>query len=99
MYVVFPVNGFAYTYSRQHSGIPADEYDFCDPDMIAINRNKPADIWDDQVAKDFITDNEFQQTNLKWALEDGVDVWFRGKYIAFSYEIWGDDIRTELGTF
>ena len=74
VYLIFPVNGFSFGYSKIHTCCTASDYTF------------PFQQFDDDdfkgQAEFFVRKNDMINTDLKWAMNMGQDVWIHGPYIA-----------------
>jgi hypothetical protein len=71
LYVIFPVNGFDYTYCKYRDLTEEMEYNV--PQIQNMSTDK------------FIKDLEFKDTDLGFAMHTGVEVYLHGKYAAVRY--------------
>ena len=90
LYVIFPMNGFKYTWTPKHSGVPASDYDysFLPEEIIdTLFRDEKIDIPPlpllKKQAKEFVLKNGFKSTHFSEAIGSSHDIWFMGRYIAF----------------
>lgn len=87
-YLIFPINGFKFTYALAAG--PATEYLY--PNSIDSIDDAPGDqIELKKNAKEFVRINEFKKTNLKYAMSHHHDIWFIGKYVALSIKKFSRD--------
>lgn len=111
VYMIFPFNGFNYTYSMRFSGIPAKEYLYpfntkYEQNNVEIllqkyfnNKSNKMPIEKEklkQLSNEFIKLNDFRQNRLDLAIESGQDVWFNRRYIAFKKLEYEDLVSNRL---
>ncbi len=106
-YIIFPLNGFKFTYSLEFTGCSASSYiypavvdkrsleDYFSPNSNGIFPLSNKTLKDE--ANKFVKVNKFYKTNLNVALNKQRDIWFQGKFIAFKYNIYADKIFSEIG--
>lgn len=111
-YLIFPLNGFEFTYSKKYSGVPAADYeypsfevngqeiydyDYSSKSMLKyFNRLKSSEQI--ELSKKFVATNQFNCTDLKYGLTEHKDLWFTGNYIAISMDLCDiDKIQKFLG--
>lgn len=86
-YVIFPINGFSFGYSRLYTNTTCMEYLYPSEEKVKKNPEECAN-W-------FVKENEITNNNLKWALEQGQDVWINCSYIAIKLSYW-EQIKNKL---
>jgi hypothetical protein len=92
LYNIFPINGFSFAYSLNHTGCSAGSYRYSDLLYEKIKKYYESDLINAKfpltksqlklVSQQFVDDNQMNQTDLIPALQYGKDVWITGRYIA-----------------
>ncbi len=90
VYIIFPFNGFKFTYSDRYTNVAASDYTWWDinsSNLLNFLQNKiktpPTNKELTQMALKFVETNGFEKDNFVNALKEEHDIWFKGKYIAF----------------
>ena len=94
VFMIFPVNGFSFSYSAKWSGIPATAYTYPTFSYTLLSnydntvKVKKQITQDDlnKAAEEFVKTNMMRNTDLDIAMMDTLDIWFHGKYIAFNID-------------
>jgi hypothetical protein len=100
-YVVFPVNGFTYGWSKTHSNTAADGYDFS-PLSYAEKYNTTIQELDAmpnkmEIAKQFVENNSLlNNIGIEDAIDKRRDLWVHGQMIAFDYGLYKEEIMKRL---
>jgi hypothetical protein len=92
-YVIFPVNGFKFTYSRKHKdltlGLGFVTADYATEENPDVRNNKHV-TWKmkhayiDLGPKGFCNHLGFTSTNIEYALQNDLEIYIKGKYYAIS---------------
>lgn len=75
-YLIFPINGFSFGYSKIRTGCTASEY------IFPYQQDDDEDNDFKGQAEYFIDKNDMKNTDLDWAMVKNQDVWIHGPYIA-----------------
>ncbi len=103
VYIIFPINGFTYGYSRTRTNIPASDYKYQSNVVILythIDYHQPLPFTNKELLKQatkFVAQNNIKNTQIEDALDYAKDIWIHGRYIAFSYQNYAARISKALG--
>lgn len=105
-YVMFPVNGFTFSYSTVHTGVPAayyhsdvfvESYRTLEKEIKKVTfdlDNLPKTITNNPDilanAREFVKENKLVHNDLNKAIKWCKDVWIRGTYIAIEFNWFKD---------
>lgn len=108
-YIIFPVTGFKFTWNEDFSSANAMIYFLNIMDINSMQDIKAHNITEKYIKDDKLSDQDFKylahavmastrfdNTDFKKALESGNDIWFKGKYIAFDYNIFSGLIEDKI---
>lgn len=77
-WIVFPFNGFEFTYSKYHDLTMQFDTD------LDVDVDNMDDLYQ-QPTDDFIKEHQFRNDNLPFAMQESVEILIYGKYIAVRY--------------
>jgi hypothetical protein len=87
--IMFFLDGYSFGYSKKVTGSPAVSYKYPSDSInngFSRSRNITTMAIDKDNAEQFVIDNGFTNSDLRWAMENEHDVWVRGNFIAFDYK-------------
>jgi len=85
LFVIFPMNGFKFTWSLTCTGMPAYNYLYDHTATFMSQYSNNSKFFKKESQK-FIKENNFDHTHFSAALKSSNDIWFTGRYIAFQVQ-------------